>query len=52
MEENTMNEAAADSQAERDAEERAIPNHTKTTDLSDIPEPQPHSNGYSGPITK
>ncbi len=52
MDELNPNEAAAESQEERDAENAIVPDLTKVTDLSEIPEPQPHINGYSGPMAK
>ncbi len=46
-----MNEAAAESQSERDAENAIVPDHTKTTDLSEI-ENKPEVNEYTGPVTE
>lgn len=39
----------------REYGENSLPEDTDlvdVVDLSEIPEPQPHSNGYSGPMTK
>ncbi len=56
MDELNPNEAAAESQEERDLENAIVPDLTDVVDLSEIPatepEPQPHINGYSGPMTK